>query len=294
MPLQLPKGFLSFSQISAYARCPACYEGRYVHQWRTPVSINLVLGHALHEALKEARTTRLLTPTQTTYHADTLQSDPREVASDAFDVELRSGLDKETGAEATIDLSSQFRSIGEAKDMAVSLADFAIKTLIPIDLELGLKAVEVRIWGLGQPYDNDERQWAETNLTEPVFPFPFLAYADAMYENALKDAKTAHRLLMPDYLTALQLTLYRLPWLKAGYSDFKAGVDQFAKRKGEDLTPEKDYRGYWLDSDQERDQRAINFVLQITEDISKGIFPPRPSYMCAFDHGMPGLVRAER
>ncbi len=171
---------------------------------------------------------------------------------------------------------------------------FAAKTLIPIDLELGLKAVEVRIWGLGQPYDNEEKQWSETSQTEPLFPFPFLAYADAMYENALKDTKTAHRLLMPDYLTALQLTLYRLPWLQAGYTDFKAGIDQFAKRKDEQLTKEKDYRAYWLESDESRDQQAIKFVLQVAQDISRGIFPPRPSYMCLFDHGMPGLVRAER
>jgi hypothetical protein len=286
MPLSLPKGFLSFSQVSQYARCPSCYEARYVHGWRTPVSINLVLGHALHEAVKQVRTCHVLS------HQSL--PNPKDVASDAFDAELKSGIDKETGAEATIDLSSQFRSIGEAKDMAVQMAAFAAETLMPIDVELGLKAVEVRIWGLGQPYDTGEQQWQKTMRSTPIFPFPFLAYADAMYENALKDTKTAHRLLMPDYLTALQLTLYRLPWRRTGYTDFKAGVDQFAKRKGEELTPEKDYRAYWLDSDEERDQQAIDFVLQIAGDISKGIFPPRPSYMCLFDHGMPGLVRAER
>src|SRR5215469_13525108 len=195
----LPTNFLSPSQVRSYATCPRCYELRYVEKWRTPISINLVLGIALHEALRRVRNVLLQKKLDSHTPAE-LAQDAAEAAAEAFEADLQSRIDRETGAEKTVDLSSQFKNVGEAKDMAVRIASFAVETLVPLDLEMGLKAIEVRIWGLGQPYDAGEEQWQKENQIEPIFPFPFMAYADAMYESSLKDSKTAHRLLTPDYL----------------------------------------------------------------------------------------------
>lgn len=57
--MNLPKGYLSVSQIRTYLKCPRQYEYRYIHGLRTPVTSSLLLGRSFHKAIETANRAKL-------------------------------------------------------------------------------------------------------------------------------------------------------------------------------------------------------------------------------------------
>ena len=57
--MNLPKGYLSVSQIRTYLKCPRQYEYRYIHGLRSPVTSSLLIGRSFHKAIETANRVKL-------------------------------------------------------------------------------------------------------------------------------------------------------------------------------------------------------------------------------------------
>lgn len=279
MTYTFPTGYLSVSQIDKYIKCPACYELQYVQKMRAPTSIDALIGRSFHTGVEAARRD-ILTGT----HFGLLDEYVDETIA-TFNSEVTNLADPESGAEIVLDMGRNFKTIGEARDMAAKLAQEGLPQLIQLDHACGLVAVEQRVMGLGLPWDQQEVEYQQRNKIEPIFPFKVYARLDALYKNnTIRDVKTAGKKGDPTFANGLQLALEMAPWLRAGVM-LQGAIDRIVKYKDKPV----ELTTYWVSVDQEKLRHARDLVLQVAEGISAGRFPPRPDWSCNFDHNLPSF-----
>lgn len=278
-----PRGYLSPSQVYSMVVCGRCFELKYVENVPEPPSKNFAIGSAVHAAVQRQRE-RMLD------QAELDDEEAVQAASDAYDEHVRKGLESYQ-ALTQPDLWPEGTEVDLApyKDEALQIAQFATQALRAVDEETQIIAVEQRIFGLGQPMDEEEAALMAEVGIEPILPFKFNARSDLIARTretqtlVKADLKTAGDRRKPEWWPRLQLTLYSLPERRNGL-DVLLRVDQIVKgqrlylpRMLEPVTPE------W-------EARALQIVMDAAEDISVGRFRCRPSFSCSFHHGMPAIL----
>ncbi len=250
-----PEGWLSPSQITEYINCGQCYYLRRVAKLATPLNIALPVGVAIHRAIETMRHQRL--------RPQGTEADPIEAAAAAFDELTTLPVDAETGVELILELGKS-ESIGAAKDDALRLARLALPWIAHLDAERGLIGAEYGLEEFANPY-----------------PFRMKGRIDALYGDAagyitaISDTKSSSKSQAPDANAAIQLQIYR----RFAGTGVKAAIDQIPKTKSPDL------RSYWLSEGEDEAANVDALVLQVADDICAGRFPPRPGFLCKWDHG---------
>ena len=253
-----PDGWLSPSQITEYLMCPRCFEWNRIYKHPKAMAIDLPIGGAIHKAVESWRHDFLSDVTQ-----------PAEAhiaaAEEHFDRNLEADI--ETGGEILVDLKG-FSDEGQAKDLMVKLAKFALTEVATLDGNRGLIAAELDLTDLA---------------IESPYPFPVVGRIDALYGQRQSDdlvptlgndLKSSKKQEAPGLNAVIQTTIYDehigpIPWL----------VDVLAKTQ----TPS--FRTYSASYDPEQRQRIHDLVLDVAEQINRGYFPPRPGWACKYDHG---------
>jgi len=255
-------GHLSPSQVTSFLRCGECYRLSRIEKLPKPLSIHLTIGSSLHKALERARHAVL--------ESGGVNVAIDEVAADWFDQEVSVPIDPEDGAPlAEVDLKS-YKSLGEAKDVAISLTRFAIPKILALDKQRGKIAA------------------IESNLLEfpAVYPFRMEGRLDGWYVDWLEEAKPSNAKIMadlksskdqepPDEYTAIAQTIYaqHLP------SDCLVIADVVDKRKHPEL------KSYPLRIDNYARELTYRTVMGVAEDITAGRFRPTPNWACDYLHG---------
>lgn len=263
MKYQFPRGYLSPSQATRWMICGACYELEYVLKVPKPMSVNLPLGGAVHRAVETMRH-RMIAGTEELI-------DFAEVAVEHFTGDGL-GFDKESEVEVQLDLG-KYASLDKAKDDLVRFVRFAIPELHQLDQQRGVIAAEINLKDL--PCEVE------------VWPFEMRGVIDALYgdsatmvPNLLGDLKTSSKQQCPDISAAVQFGIYRHHFWKHGHS---LGVlaDVLAK------TAKPSLRTYSLSSTDMEQEGVERLVLDVAQRISEGYFPPRPGFLCSYNHNLP-------
>lgn len=263
MSYTLPRGYLSPSSINRYITCPECFRLEYVDQAPRALGSSLFVGGAVHKAIEYVREAML----REEEYGGLLEDVAIQVAADHFN--------KEADEAEDIDLGG-YRHIGKVKDHALELVRFALPELVRLDEARGLLAAELHlVSSLDLAVGEDHFFKAD------VFPFPFKARLDAVYGDLdtrqprmIADTKTASKQQKPEFSTALQLWMY-----KEAFGNVIAMADVIAKTK------EPSLHSYSLGAYSPEVMMAL--VTDVAEGISAGRFPPRPGFLCSYDHGLP-------
>jgi hypothetical protein len=264
------EGHLSPSQVTEYLNCGLCFYLNRVRKMPKPLSINLPIGSAIHKAVEQARLDAA------NFHRLGTQPVPvDEVAASWFDQEISQPADPESGTEIMeIDLGSKFDSLGKAKDLVVSLAQYVVPQILKLDSERGkLAATEFNLLQLSSPW-----------------PFKVEGRMDALYVDWLADAtkpelatlssdlKTSSKQEPPDEFIAIAQSIYRQFWVSRDLP-MVILADVAAK------TVRPSLQTYTLNADDYGQQLAYQTVMDVAEDISAGRFRPRPNWRCSYLHG---------
>lgn len=272
---ELPTGYLSPSQVIEFMKCGQCYKWNRIDRVPRPIGIALPIGSAVHKAVEAIRKVSLEQggdPFVLDHYA--------EVAAEHFDAQVSAPVDEESGTELVIDLKDH-GSLGEAKDQAVALTKFLLPKIAEVDRQRGLLVSE---------YDLAE---LPEEVRAAAWPFEMRGRIDALYgdqstgvANAMVDLKTSSKRSAPDNFASLQFSIYGYHFFAAGQS-IRLGADVVTKKR----IP--DFDTYWLGQNgevSELEYTAVRqIVLGVAEDISAGRFPARPSFYCAYEHGLPSF-----
>lgn len=264
-------GWLSPSSISSYLACPQCWKWERIDKHPKAMAIDLPIGGAIHKAVETWRH-RWLTY-QETKDPDVLGDyveEASQVAGEHFDKQFEDPTDDETGGEVLIDLKD-FENEGKAKDAMIFWTKAFLPWIADLDTQRGLVAAEVEI--------------SEFDVPQP-FPFTVVGRIDALYGADLQDGleirlgadtKTSKKQEAPGLSAVIQTGIYR---------EFVGGdwlVDVLAKTK----TPT--FRTYSITPQEVQAAKVRELIVDVAEHICAGDFPPRPGYLCHYDHGLPAF-----
>ena len=245
----LPKNKVSFSALTTFLDCPACYYAMYVEGLKGKTSISLPFGSAVHEGIAEARKIAA---------GFKAEGDPLQVAAEALDRELELIEPGHLYVGATAELHT--------KDNVIRIVKNAIEYMLPEERRRGIVAVESRV-EFGS-----------------AFPFFVEAYADVILGGPLlliKDTKTAKDARDPEVWSHIQVRLYGLPWHVAG-QDVELQIDTFPKSGRHNYIPSA------VPTTEIHYEATRQWVLQtaglISDAMRSGNFPARPNWKCKFDH----------
>jgi len=255
-------GWLSPSQVVRYMTCPACFEAERILRIPKPLSINLPIGGATHKAVEFMRMERMA-------QRQVKLNDAIEFAVEHFESEVSVPVDDESGVELVLDLGSTYKSLDQAKDKVADLTRYALPLIAQLDDRRGgVSAVELDLFNFPQQY-----------------PFAFHGRMDVLYGGSGFDPTTAtlggdlktskDRQKAPDVYAAIQLTLYAE----------HCGVPMVADVVSKTQPPE--FHSYDLQASAEQIVHVHQIVLDVADGIMAGRFPPRPSYLCNYSHGLP-------
>jgi hypothetical protein len=266
----LPRGHLSASQVAEWLKCGACYYYNRIHTppIPRPVGIALPIGSAVHKGVEHLRAGKSV-------------EEALELAGEHFDKQVSVAVDEETGTELIIDLGKDHQSLGDAKDQALALARFALPKIAAVDAERGLLAAEYDLLSLPE------------EVRRAAWPFDMHGRIDALYGDtetgiptAMVDLKTSSKRAAPDNFASIQFAIYGYYFHLTG-NPIRLGADVVTKKK----VP--DFDTYWLGQNgvvSDIEYAGIRrIVLDVAAGISRGNFPARPSFYCAYDHGLPSF-----
>lgn len=291
MSYNLPRGYLSPSAINQYLACPECFRLEYVDKVPKPLSINFPVGGALHASLDRARNLMMKSPIEQADIEDCISFGLKQ-----FDEEVQ-----RSQSDVPADLG-KYKNIDDARHAAEFLSDYAIRAITPLDKDRGLIGSEVIICSDESLLNEEEKKLDRIpeDIVQRVFPFPFKGRIDAVYaENgdgivtAIQDTKTKSKRGAPYDDAVVQMSLYRRPFQQwkpvpgknhslFATSSVETIVDVVYKTKYPSLVT------YALSHDS--DDLIFRMVMGAVEGISRGDFPPRPSWACNYGHGLPIFV----
>lgn len=252
----LPSGYLSWSAVSLYIQCPACFEAAYVEQRPEPkMSIALPMGGAVHHGVAEARRARMLDPEVPLLPA---------VFGDLAVEHYRQAL--ELRDADTWEVGSKYADLHEPEGKVAEVTATAVAGLVL--KERGIVAVEEAI------------DFGDT------FPFPLKGYADVVLlredgTEQIRELKTANDLRLPSQSNAIQLALYGLPRHRRGEL-VRMGLDTVTKARRPEV------RSLELAISAGEFEGVHRLVMAVAEGISAGRFEPRPGLLdCRYRHDLP-------
>lgn len=260
-------GWLSPSSINSYLACPLCWKWERIDRFPKAMAIDLPIGGAVHKAVEHLRRRRL-----SGEPFDLIAPDALEEAGRHFDQQFVNPVDDETGGEVLIDLKD-FEDEGKAKDAMIRWSREFLPWIDALDTERGLIFAEAEL--------------SEFDVPQP-FPFTIVGRIDAGYGAPLEeprdyefrlgaDTKTSKKQAAPGLSAVIQTGIYR---------EFVGGdwlVDVLAKTQ----TPT--FRTYSIAPTEAQAAEVRRLVMDVAEHICAGDFPPRPGYLCHYDHGLPAF-----
>jgi CRISPR/Cas system-associated exonuclease Cas4 (RecB family) len=169
----LPKGYLSFSAISTYLKCPRQFEFAYVQGIKNPPAVALVEGSSIHESLeatnKEHIGNKKYLPTKVMQEifADSFSDNSKEIPSEEWE---KSGLGKDD-------------VIHRGKALLKEYADITAPKITPVAVE---KSIEILMGGV-----------------------PVVGFIDLVDKNGVLDYKTTSKSKsQAEADSSLQLSIY--------------------------------------------------------------------------------------
>ena len=243
------------SRVRAFQSCPACFELEYILKVPRKTHIALPRGGALHEGVQVARQA-VMDGAWDEYTLDNAVTTAINVFEDEI-AEIDPG---------NLDLgSTAYMTPADAKSDIRSMVTVAINEIVATEVAVGIAAVEARVDFAG------------------ILPFFFDAYADVLLKDGtLKDLKSSGKKAPPDAWARIQLLVYGLPWHRAG-QHVQLQIDQVMLPTKTQLHPSVAFHA--VESQPHNFDAAQKLVLQTAAAISTGIFPPRPSWSCRYQHG---------
>lgn len=276
--------YLSPSQIRSLKSCQECFRRRYIEREPTPAKESLIVGGSVHVGLETGRYYIVDNgPEWFKENRAHVLAHVTDAAITEFNRQLSDRRDSE-GMPLEVRWNKT-SSEGAARDKVARVCNQLIPALLDNDAVLGLSAVEQRVWGLGLALDEDEAEWYRTTGTEPVFPeFGVMAIIDAYYATGwMEDCKTkgaGGEKARPSYYDQMQLTLYDLPWWKAGQPS-KLRLDVLAMGREPEWFP------WQVDITDEFRESVIRTVRWAADTIVSGRFDATPGPLCDFEHNLP-------
>lgn len=258
-PATFPLAHLSWSSVSLYSRCPACFYATYIERRPRRVSPALAIGSGLHGALAALR------KGQNTVAA-------MGAAKDDFNRSL-AGIDR-LGELPSVD---PILELGKWESWVLVEAEVErlVGEVTPIiDAETGYEILDVE---------------CELDF-DGIFSVPFTGYADVIVRRdgvtTIKDAKSSASNTPPDALAWRQLATYSL----AGGAT-AVGVDQVVKTKTVTVHPWTD-PGYSGTVTGALQASVIEQVESVVAGVLRGGFPVGDpgKYGCDHEHPTVQLV----
>ena len=248
--LNLPKGYLSFSQISKYMNCPEQYYHQYVLGKRAPGSSNMAQGRLIHQALEamhkyKMENNQAMPPPE--YHHDLL-SDAIDGCFEEVEMWDEKTPDKDTAEKFSRKLSDIYYK-ERLPDVRVRDAERKVE---------GLIAGIVPVLGY---VDLIEIGPMDTTDPDDIFTDPF----EPQPTDAIVDAKTTGRKYPKGQVeNSLQLTMYAdlLGVENVGFDllvQTAKGKTSYYKQRGVRSMADK--------------MHAREVIVGIAKAISAGIFP---------------------
>lgn len=280
---QLDVPYLSASQIRSLKTCQECFRRRYIEREATAAKEALIVGGSVHVGIEQARYYVIDRGAEWYYeHRPEVLERALDAAMSEFDRQLQDRTDAE-GLPLEVRWNKT-SSEDKARDRVAGTMQQTVPLLLDNDVRLGLSAVEQRIWGLGLPLDEDEREWYATTGSQPIFPeFGVSAILDAYYATGwMGDTKTkgaGGEKAKPSYYDQMQLTLYDLPWWKSGQPS-KLRLDVLVLSNPE-------WAPFQIEITDEFRQSVIHTVRWAADTICRGDFDATPGPLCDFEHGLP-------
>ncbi|MED0675816.1 PD-(D/E)XK nuclease family protein [Aneurinibacillus thermoaerophilus] len=200
MPVKLPRGYLSVSQIRTYQRCPKQYEYQYVYGMKTTFGSSFLLGRAFHKAIEEANRAKMET-------GEIFETDQvADVFSDAWETEKEEVEWKEDEDKGQLKDSGLKMTMAYYEEHGRTLSPFLIETGFMMEVE----------------------------------GIPFQGFIDlAETDGTIRDFKTASKSPTADVVdSSIQLAAYALAYRElTGQKEVKVGLDYVVNlKKGPKIT----------------------------------------------------------
>lgn len=235
MSLNLPRGYLSPSQIDTYQRCPRQYQFRYVEEKISPPGIALILGSSAHKACEHTHR----------YIAAHEEPAPTEEIEAIFADDYTERL-----VECKVWPDDK---PGVAKDAGIQLVRQYNQTVAP------------NLW---VTHDREMNQMIEYEVRAIISDVEMLGYVDLVDDDGhdlwIVDLKTSNRAKTQAQIdSSLQLSFYShaLGITRVRYENLITTKQPKIERLKSQRT-QRDYR--WLEQ----------VVASVSQAISAGIFPP--------------------
>lgn len=317
----LPIPYFSWNQAFTVLMCPACYEGIYIEKRPHPKHISLFRGGLIAHGLGHGRTIlrelarRGAGPNDRPFEGmggRRLMGEVLEAGGEHFDAEIRGErvdeFDEPLPPEppdinwGSLHKTGTYKN-GRAKPTSLVVRRRLLGQVKDTGLQMLRAAVARQL--LREPWTAYEAVEAFVDF-EGIFPFDFVGYLDVAYRVrrlggrrgevlAINDDKTTakppHK---PEWWTACQVTAYGMPWQRSG-QPWVGQVVQVAesgtKKAGTAGIPQVNV--YRLVPTNDQVEAVRRQILSAAGVVSSGHFPPTPSWLCKFDHGLPGFSEVE-
>lgn len=242
----LPRGYLSVSQVMQYTKCGEAYRRRYVLEQKIPSNVFMVQGRGVHKAAEELHNSIIAGfPIST--------DEMVQVYSDLHDVEIQNIAIPEDAADEDKDL-------GKVKDLGIQLTrkyrhvalgnarDDATGDIVPAVKPIAAE----QVFKVNLKPENSE-------------PIPFMGVIDLVEDGAIADLKTKKKAASQSETdNSIQLSLYAhvtgIPVVR---------LDQLVK-------PTKTMSARFIRKTAVRNKRetlhALDVVAEVAQDISVGRF----------------------
>lgn len=271
MGIQLPDGLgsLSWSKVSSYEGCPACFEKQYILRLECPVDAHLVLGSGVHAAVQAAR--------------EALIAHALIVAEECVEAGLKVVRQELGQSDREINLH-KFEDEKAVEDRLRLVAGVALRDIVSQD-EAG-----------DQVLLDVERSISYKD----VFDFPFNGKFDAVVgvrkagvEKPLlymvKDLKTASRDSAGVSSANLQqLATYIMPFAQAGRGIPWAVIERVTTTQN----PVAAAFGYRPTPEELATVKAK--IERVAAEIASGRFPEIPGMFCQFPHKLPSVASFQK
>jgi CRISPR/Cas system-associated exonuclease Cas4 (RecB family) len=229
----LPKGYLSWSQISSYLRCPMIYYNRYVLGLKIPPKGVLLLGGSLHKTFEIDLSAK---KTNIDYNINTLQ----DIYDDAWN-ELKEKYKSEYGE---IDFSDEPE--GQIKDAGYSILPLYREKIIikPEEIVAVERSIEFEL-------DNQK----------------IIGYVDVELEKRIKEFKTTKRSWNEQVIfqNRLQTILYSIYYFKKEATKKDIDYDIFIRLK------QPKHQNVQITIDTGNIQKYENYLTETVKNVINGI-----------------------
>ena len=271
MGIQLPDGLgsLSWSKVSAYEGCPACFEKQYILRLECPVDAHLALGSGVHAAVQAARQALIAhTPIVT---AECMEAGIKVVRQELGQRDKEVDLHKFEDVNA---VEARLRLVAEVALRDIVGRDEAGSQVL-LDVERSIQYQKVFDFPFNGKFD------AVVGVRKPGIEKPLLYM--------VKDLKTASRDSAGVSSTNLQqLATYIMPFAQEGKGIPWAVIERVTTTQN----PVAAVFGYRPTAEELATVKAK--IERVAAEIASGRFPEIPGIFCQFSHKLPSVASFQK